>query len=195
MKTIKSILLAVIMLGAVNTYAQTSQASPEKSTIKWLGKKVTGQHTGTVKLKDGQLTQDKGKVTGTFNIDMTTIVDEDLTDATYNGKLIGHLKSEDFFNVEKFPTATFKITSAVEKKGANDNNYEIIGDLTIKGITKPITFPAHLVLSPAGFIAKATLNVNRTLYDIKYGSKSFFASIGDKAIEDNIAFDLYVVSK
>jgi polyisoprenoid-binding protein YceI len=198
MKTLKSIfsIAMMVLMTAGIANAQTHQVSTEKSSIKWVGKKVGGQHNGTIKVSGGELTQGKnGALTGNFTIDMNSIVNEDLADKTYNDKLIGHLKSEDFFSVEKFPTSTFKITKAVAKKGENGNNYEVTGDLTIKGITHAITFPANVMLTKSGFIAKAKFNVDRSKYDVRYGSGAFFDNLGDKTIEDNIQFDLYVVSK
>lgn len=185
-----------VALTSLNVFAQTYQANPDKSTVKWLGKKVTGQHNGAIKIKDGSLTQAKGAVTaGTFVLDMNSITNEDLTNEEYNGKLIGHLKSADFFDVAQYPTATFSITKTVAKKGEGNNNFEVTGDLTIKGVTKSITFPAYILLNKSGFIASAKFTINRTDWGLKYGSKSFIDNIGDKAIDDNIWFDLYVVSK
>ncbi|MDX2001264.1 MAG: YceI family protein [Chitinophagales bacterium] len=200
MKTLQSffslLLVAAFAISASTVSAQTHQVNTDKSTVKWVGKKVTGQHNGKVKVKSGQLTQEKnGGLSGEFVIDMASITCDDLTDAGYNQKLVGHLKSDDFFSTEKHPTATFKITKAVAQTDKSGNNYLITGDLTIKGITKTVTFPAKVTLTKAGFIAQAKVNVDRTQYDIKYGSSSFFDSLGDKAIDNNFELDLYVVSK
>jgi polyisoprenoid-binding protein YceI len=198
MKTFKSIfsIVLIVFMSAGMVHAQTHQVNTDKSTMKWLGKKVGGQHNGAVKVKSGELTKGKNDaLTGNFVIDMTTITDEDLTDKTYNEKLIGHLKSDDFFSIEKFPISTFKITNAVAKNGENGNNYEVTGELTIKGITHSITFPANVMFTSSGFIAKAKINVDRSKYDVRYGSGAFFDNLGDKTIEDNILFDLYIVSK
>ncbi|MCU0355469.1 MAG: YceI family protein [Cytophagales bacterium] len=120
----------------------TLKADVEKSTLTWNGKKVTGEHTGTIKLSNGSLQVNGAKlVGGSFDIDMNSIVCTDITDAEYNTKFIGHMKSEDFFNTAKFPTATFKITKVKAKGG---QNYDVTGDLTVKGITKPVTFPVVL---------------------------------------------------
>ncbi|KAB2864196.1 MAG: STAS domain-containing protein [Exiguobacterium chiriqhucha] len=104
----------------------------------WLGKKVTGQHNGTIDLKSGTLDVEGNTIhSGKFVIDMTSIKNVDLTDAETNGKLIGHLKSDDFFSVEKYPEATLTIT---EKAEFNGNTAHVKGDLTIKGITNPVEF-------------------------------------------------------
>ncbi len=169
-----------------------------KSEVKWHAKKVTGEHMGNINVSNGQLTVDKNKVTGgTFTIDMNSITCTDIKDAEYNGKLIGHLKSDDFFSTEKHPTATFKITSLkpIAKAAAGQPNTTVTGDLTIKGITKPVTFPATITVKNGVATAKANVTVDRTKYDIRYGSKSFFENIGDKAIYDDFTVSFNVTAK
>jgi polyisoprenoid-binding protein YceI len=121
---------------------------------------------------------------GKFVADLTSITNTDLTDKEYNGKLIGHLKSDDFFAVEKHPTATFVVTKATPKSAGV---YEVTGDLTIKGITKPATFPVTVKTTATGAEATGTLVVDRSKYDIKYNSKSFFENLGDKMINDDFS--------
>ncbi|MBF2707845.1 YceI family protein [Flavobacterium soyangense] len=184
MKNLKSIALAlVVVLSTFSVTAQTKKVDAAKSSINWLAKKVTGQHNGTVNLKDGALVF-KGKklVGGSFTADMTSLTSTDLT-GEYLGKLNGHLKSEDFFSTEKFPTATLVFKKIGSK---SPNVYTVIADLTIKGITNPVTFD----ITVAENSATTKFMVDRTKYDIKYGSKSFFESIGDKAIYDE--FELNV---
>lgn len=172
--------------------ATTYNLDTKLTTATWLGKKVTGKHTGAINVSKGLVevvgTEIKG---GEFDIDMSSITCTDLTDAGYNAKLIGHLKSDDFFGVEKFPTAKFILKSA---KNNGKNNYEITGDLTIKGITQPITFSAVVKMDDKKFVAVSTIIIDRTKYDIKYGSKSFFESIGDKAINDDFELKLNLVA-
>jgi polyisoprenoid-binding protein YceI len=187
MKNLKSIVVAfVVALATLSASAQTKKIDTAKSSIEWVGKKVTGQHNGTVNFKDGALVfrgnQLKG---GSFTVDMTSLTATDLT-GEYQGKLNGHLKADDFFGTEKFPTALL----VFKKIGAKATNvYTVTADLTIKGITKPVTFD----ITVNGSTASTAFNVDRTLYDIKYGSKSFFESIGDKAINDE--FELKVTLK
>ena len=187
MKNLKSIALAlVVVLSTVSVSAQTKKVDAAASTINWVGKKVTGQHNGTVNLKDGALVFKGAKlVGGTFTVDMTSLTSTDLS-GEYQGKLNGHLKSEDFFGTEKFPTSTlvFKKISAKAK-----NVYTVTADLTIKGITKPVTFD----IAVNGNTATTAFNVDRTKYDIKYGSGSIFDNLGDKAISDE--FELAVALK
>jgi polyisoprenoid-binding protein YceI len=197
MKNLKALALTLLVLVSAGTLsAQTTfEANPAKSTLKWLAKKVTGQHDGTVAVKSGSLTVNGGELTGgNFVLDMTTIKVADIADEGTNAKLVGHLNSDDFFSVEKHKEATFTITKVVARKGNDGSTHEITGDLTIKGITNSITFPAKVNLRSSGFIATAKFTIDRTKWDIKYGSSSFFAGIGDKAIYDDIAFDLYITS-
>jgi polyisoprenoid-binding protein YceI len=174
------------------------QVDATKSQLTWNGKKVTGEHTGTINVANGQILVAGNKVTGgTFDIDMTSIKNTDLTDPEYNGKLIGHLKSDDFFSVEKNPKATFKITSLTPIKGAKAGqpNYTVKGNLTIKGITNAVSFPAAVAVNNGTATAKGVATLDRTKWDIRYGSKSFFANIGDKAINDDFTLDFNIVAK
>lgn len=187
MKNFKSIALAlVVVLSTLSVTAQTKKVDAAKSTINWVGKKVTGQHNGTVNLKDGKLVFRGKKLTGgAFTVDMNSLTATDLQ-GEWLGKLNGHLKADDFFGTEKFPTATL-VFKKIATKGAN--LYTVTGDLTIKNITKPVTFD----LATTANSATTKFNVDRTKYDIKYNSKSFFESIGDKAIYDE--FELEVALK
>lgn len=186
MKNLKSIALAFVALATLSVTAQTKKIDASKSTIEWVGKKVTGQHNGTVNFKDGAVVLKGNKlVGGSFTVDMTSLTATDLS-GEYQGKLNGHLKADDFFGTDKFPTATL----VIKKIGAKSANvYTATADLTIKGITQPVTFD----MTVNGNTATTTFNVDRTKYGIKYNSKSFFESIGDKAIYDE--FELKVTLK
>lgn len=170
------------------------------STATWTGKKVTGSHTGKVSFKDGEFEYKKGKlVKGEVEVDLTTITNEDVKDAEYNKKLVGHLKSEDFFNVEKFPTATFKINSFSEIHNITPGqpNLEAKGTLTIKGVTKPYSTKVFFTPNEHGFDVKGKVTVDRTQYGLKYNSKKFFdvKTLGDKMIDDAFEIDLNLVAK
>ena len=157
------------------------------SKINWLAKKVTGQHEGTINLASGSLVANGMKVTGgEFVIDMKSIVCTDITDAENNKKFIGHITQGDFFEVEKYPTSTFKITKV---NGAN-----LTGDLTMHGVTKSITFPAKVSMVGGKATAIASIPVDRTDFGVKYGSKKFFDSIGDKAIDDIFNLNITLVA-
>jgi polyisoprenoid-binding protein YceI len=184
MRNIKTIAIALLVaFSATVATAQNKKINTEKSTINWLGKKVTGEHSGTVNFKEGMLIFKKGKVAGgNFTVDMTSLTSTDLS-GDWKDKLNGHLKSEDFFGTEKNPTATLKFTKIAAK---GNGVYTVTADLTIKGITNPVTFE----LSTKDNTATATVKINRTKYGIKYGSGSFFDNLGDKTINDD--FDLTV---
>src|SRR5690554_1463816 len=157
----------------------------DKSTINWEAKRVVGGHVGLISVKEGAVKVDGNAVTGgTFVIDMPLLV------CTDNGRVTGHLKNEDFFDVEKFPTSTFVITK-VENSGPNAT---VTGKLTIKGITKDLTFPANITVSGNTLNTKATVIVNRLEYDIRFRSSRFFADLGDRAIEDEFTLQLDVTA-
>jgi len=166
--------------------ATTYTINSQKSMMAWHGKKVTGEHNGTIDINKGNLIFDGTRLTGgVLEVDMKSVKNLDLTDVGYNKKLTTHLMSEDFFNAEKYPTATLKITKVTPKGG---NDYEVAGTLTIRGITNPITFPATVKLNGGTAEVSAKVVIDRSKYDVKYGSKSFFENIGDKMIYDE--FDL-----
>lgn len=186
-KNVFSLVLAVII--SVSATASTPKDG-EKKTVKageskvtWKAYKVTGAHVGTVALKEGALEFEGDKLTGgEFVVDMTTLVSTDLQ-GEYKGKLEGHLKSDDFFGTATHTSSKMVFTNV---QATGKNSYKVTGNLTIKGITKPVTFD----VSVYGSKATATLKVDRTNYDVKYGSGSFFDNLGDKAIYDE--FDLVV---
>lgn len=177
--------------------AEKLKVNTTESKVNWLAKKVTGQHEGYVKIKAGEITVDQNKlVGGTVIVDMTTLDATDLQ-GEYHDKLVGHLKSNDFFGTETFNSAILIIKSAtpIANAKAGENNYTIVADLTIKGITKEVTFPATVIIEKTKVTANAEVIINRTLYDIKYGSASFFEGIGDKAIEDTFKLNVSIVAQ
>lgn len=184
MKNLKTIALAfAVALSTLTVTAQTKKVDVSKSTISWVGKKVTGQHSGTVAIKSGTLVFKKNKLTGgSFVVDMPSLTATDLT-GEYQGKLNGHLKADDFFGTDKYPTSTL-VFKTIAAKG--NNVYTVTADLTIKAKTNPVTFD----ITVNGNTATTAFQIDRTKYDIKYGSKSFFEGLGDKTIYDD--FDLAV---
>ncbi|MCF6348953.1 MAG: YceI family protein [Flavobacteriaceae bacterium] len=183
--TIKNLTLAALITFITFSFTilEKKQIKIDKSKIVWKGYKVTGSHEGTIALKSGSLSFTNDKlVGGEFTIDMTTIINTDQT-GEYKGKLEGHLKSDDFFGVSTYPTATLSFDKV---KATGKNVYSVTGDLTIKGKTNPIKFD----ISIYGNKATASLKVDRAKYHIKYGSTSFFDNLKDKAIYDE--FDLVV---
>lgn len=180
--------------GAVN---YTIDAAASK--VEWTAKKVTGQHNGTVALKSGELKAEGAVVTaGKFTMDMNSIVVLDIpANDEYNGKLVGHLKSPDFFSVETSPESTFEIVSveAIAGAAAGAPNYTVKGNLTIKGIAKAITFPATISVSGDQLTANAEFDIDRTEWDIKYGSGKFFQDLGDKMINDAFTVKFALAAK
>ena len=190
----------VLILSAFALIGLMSMAKPgptsfkvdtAKSTFKWGGKKVTGAHWGYVKFTDGTLAIEKGVLQGgSFNVDMNTIDCQD-TPGEWGQKLVGHLKGEDFFGTEKFPKSTLVIKSATAK---GSNLYDVKADLTIKGVTNEVSFPATVTLVGNTATTVASFSIDRTKYGIKYGSGSFFDNLGDKAIDNNFTVDVNLVA-
>ncbi|CAM1349642.1 YceI family protein [Tenacibaculum insulae] len=179
--------IAVIALMAFITFSFTAlkkerkDIKTAKSKVVWKGYKVTGSHQGTITIKSGHLNFTDNKLTGgKFTMDMASINNTDL-DGEYKGKLEGHLKSDDFFGVKKFPTAVLVFKKV---KYTGKNSYKVTGDLTIKGKTNSVKF----TLSVYGNKASTSLKIDRSKFDVKYGSTSFFDNLKDKAIYDE--FDL-----
>jgi len=191
--TLSILTIAFLSMSFINPAKESSfKVDVQKSNIAWNGKKVAGQHSGNIKLSGGTLNLNDGKLSnGSFNINMNSITCTDLQ-GEWADKLVGHLKADDFFGVEKFPTSSFVITKV---SPASAGTVNISGNLTIKGITKAISFPASMSVSGNTLTASAKgVKVDRTKYDIRYGSKSFFDSIGDKAIDDEFTLDITLVA-
>ncbi len=185
-RSVLSLALAIVF--GATTVANTTepiekQVKTEESSVMWKAYKVTGSHSGLVQLTEGALTFDgDALVGGSFTVDMTSLIATDL-EGDSKAKLEGHLKSDDFFGIENHPNSTLVFT---EVKATGKNSYEVTGDLTIKGITKPITFDVSIY----GSKATASVKVDRANYNVRYGSGSFFDNLGDKTIYDE--FDLVV---
>ncbi|MBC35100.1 MAG: lipid-binding protein [Bacteroidetes bacterium] len=184
MKKVKFLLTLSLIISSSVLFAQMYVVNTANSIIEWEGKKVTGQHNGTIAIKSASLDMhDNHLHGGNFVVDMTSIVCLDIENEKYNKKLVGHLESDDFFSVETYPTATLKITDdAIFKNG----KAKVMGELTIKGKTLPIEFDAH----KADGKITAKIVVDRSKYDVRYGSKSFFDNLGDKMIYDDFTLNV-----
>jgi polyisoprenoid-binding protein YceI len=195
MKTINLKSLGVFVLALTLTttvMAAAQKVDVAKSKVEWTGKKLTGEHTGTIGIKEGNLEISKDKITGgKIVMDMQSLKNVDLTDAGSNAKLVGHLKSDDFFAVATHPTATLEITN-VE---GTSTNHTVTGNLTIKGITHAVSFPATSSNDGKNTVYHGSIKVDRSKYDVRYGSKSFFNDIGDKAINDDFTLDFHLVTQ
>lgn len=164
----------------------------KSSSIEWGAKKVTGTHAGNVPINSGTLIVDGDKLKGgSFVLDVKNLTVTDVKDADMNGKLTGHLKNKDFFDVEAHPQAKFVITSVTPKAAGT---YDVAGKLTIKGITSDIKFPATVKADAKKVTADAKIVVDRTKYDIKFRSSNFFENLGDKAIENDFTLNVSLVA-
>lgn len=206
--------MIVSHLALVVAFAASVQAAPQKidpvkpvasldtsaSYAVWTGKKLAGSHTGRIQFKSGKFEFKKNTLSGGEIIaDLNSITNEDVKDAEYNKKLVGHLKGEDFFDAQKFPEAKFKIKSAQELHNivAGQPNVEVKGTLSIRGVEKP--FSTKVMMNPVegGFEIKGKIMIERTQFGLKYNSKKFFdvKELGDKLIDDQFEIDLNLVAK
>lgn len=186
-KNVLAVVLAVVTgfsaLASTPVKKERKSVKTSESAVTWKGYKVTGSHYGAINLKEGFLEFEGDKLKGgEFIVDMTTLSSQDLQ-GEYKDKLDGHLKSDDFFGTDKHATSKLVFTHVT---ASGKNSYKVTGNLTIKGKTNPVTFD----VSVYGSKATATMKIDRSLYDIKYGSGSFFDNLGDKTIYDE--FDLVV---
>ena len=202
MKKINYYLLSTVLLISLSTLAlnftsnsihessnlanyEIVSVDTENSVIKWKGEKVTGFHEGIINIKTANLTFDNKDLTGgEVIIDMSTIECTDLS-GPYKNKLEEHLNSSDFFNVTEYPISKLKITDC---KKLNKNLYEVVADLTIKNVTESVQFETELLNN----VASADLIIDRTKFDIKYSSGSFFKNLGDKMIYDNFSISVNI---
>lgn len=167
---------------------QFSILSPQ-SSIEWIGRKVTGSHNGTIDVQSGNIVVTDGKISaGNIIIDTTSIRVLDVTDPETNDNFRQHLASDDFFSAGKFPTATFEITDT----SVSGDNYKIDGNLTIKGITEPLTFEATVTSENNTLAATGKATINRTRYNMKFRSGNFFQNLGDTLIYDHVDLLLHV---
>lgn len=184
---------STVLAGTIKEEKNAFEIDTKASKVHWTGKKVTGEHTGYLSLGNGIVTVEKNNVTGAkVNMDMNSIVCTDLTNEEYNKKFVGHLKSDDFFSVEKYPNSTFEITSV---KPAANGQYTVKGNLSIKGITNEISFPAKISVDKNVVKANGTAKIDRTKWDIRYGSGKFFDSLGDNMIYDEFEITFELVAK
>ena len=192
------LLITGIILSASVAFASVGQAEQselkvdtQKSKVYWTGKKVTGEHTGYVNIEEGTVVvKDGAPQTAHIKMDMNSIEDTDL-EGEWKDKLVGHLKSDDFFSVEKYPVATFKVKS-FKKSGTQ---HTVVGDLSIKGITHEISFPADVKVEDGLLTANGTAKIDRTKWDIRYGSGKFFDGLGDKMIYDDFEIKFELVAQ
>jgi len=186
-KIINSVLIITVILTAFAFTNPTKEKVPIKeSTIIWEGKKITGSsHSGTVALKEGYFEIENDLfVGGKFVIDMTSITNTDIESEESKLKLENHLKSEDFFGVNEFPTATLVIDGVEQLEEAK--HFKVHSTLTIKGISNPVDFK----ISAEDRVATVHLEIDRSKFNVRYGSGSFFDNLGNRAISDMMSLDI-----
>lgn len=190
MKKLATLFILVFSIGTTSYATEvkndkvTFNVDNKESKVYWKGKKVTGEHTGYVLIDNGRVyVSNNGVTSADIKLDMTSIEVTDL-EGEWKEKLVGHLKNDDFFSVDKHPSASFKITSF--------SNDKVVGDLTIKGITNEVSFPAEVKIDGNVLTASGIASIDRTKWNIKYGSGKFFSNLGDNMINDQfeINFEL-----
>ncbi|WP_179346287.1 YceI family protein [Winogradskyella ursingii] len=174
--------------------AVTYAADTDESVIEWKGFKPTGSHTGTIKIADGNIEVNEGNIeSGTFEIDMSSINVTDIpAEDESNAKLTGHLKSADFFDVETYPNAKFEVTGLETMDGKT----MLSGNLTMKETTNNISIPVSTSMNGDTMtLTSETFTIDRSKWNVKYGSKSFFDDLGDKFINDDMELKVTLVAK
>lgn len=204
MKQGKAVLIAILMVAPLTMTSFTTEESPvgpafaltnEKSTVSWKGMKPGGEHYGVIEVLNGKIDTDGSEVTGgSFTIDMNSIVCQDLTNEGMNSRLVGHLKSEDFFHTEAYPKAFFNITKVTAQISAEEGftaNYMVTGDLTVRGTTREIFFPANITMDENMVYAKTgQIELDRTQWNVNFQSKKIFANLKDSYIDDTMIVSL-----
>jgi polyisoprenoid-binding protein YceI len=196
---LKSVFATLVLLASVSVHAaDVYKIDAKESSVTWKGSKKMGSfHTGGIAVKEGQVELDKkNQITaGTVSIDMATITNEDLKGSPdFQKKLLGHLSSDDFFGVTKYPTSNFKILSVAPGKAKDE--VTVKGELTMIGKTNPIEFPAKVTVTNGVVKGDAVVKVDRTKWGLKYGSGNFFKELtADKIISDEFELTLKLVAK
>jgi polyisoprenoid-binding protein YceI len=192
------LLASFLLVLPLQSVAEETELSIDstKSAVHWLGKKVSGQHDGTVSITSGTVKMNDAEevIGGTFILDMNSISNKDIESPKWRKKLEDHLKSDDFFNIVKFPKGEFVITKS--EPGEGENETIIHGKLTIKGITVPVTLPATIVKDDKAYTADGKVTIDRTKWDIRYNSGKWFDpnNLGDKLIYDEIEITVHIVA-
>jgi len=177
---------SVLLLSGSVLFAQKVEVNTEQSSVKWFGKKIGGKHNGSIQLSSGYLELENERiVSGSFVVDMTSITNSDLKDDS-NQKLVGHLKSDDFFGVEKYPTATFDLKQSTK---FTNGKATVSGEITIKGNKENISFEVER----SGKEYSTTVDIDRSKFDVRFGSNKFFNNLGDRAIDDIFTLDITIV--
>ena len=193
MKKTSLIVLIIVLIVFPLSAQKKLPADPTATQITWTGKKLGKEHIGTIGLKEGYIKIEKNAITGgEFLVDMTTIRNTDIQDEKMNGMLVGHLKSEDFFGVEKYPASKLTLTGS---SNFVNGTATVKGIMTIKQSTHPVEFTVKENAAGGVKTYTAVITVDRSLYDVRYGSGKFFTDLGDKAISDEFTLAVTLVAK
>lgn len=169
------------------------QIQKSSSTVNWTGKKVLGLHTGSINVESGFVELTDGLIkSGEIKIDMTSIVITDIEDKKTHNDFLAHLQNHEFFSVDKFKTAKLEITGSTQNE---NNNFTVSGNLTIKDITQPVSFSAKVEVFTDYLHTMGEIVIDRTLYNIRYGSGKFIANLGDKLIYDDFILQFKLVGQ
>lgn len=188
----KFTLLSLMTFISFSLNAATFKINNNESKLTYVGKKVTGEHTGNLSFQSGSLEVDGGVIKGgEIVVDMNTLTSTDITDKDYNAKYVTHMKSEDFFNTPKYPQSKIIIKKSEKTK----NGLKVSGDLTMLGVTKPVSFEvSDLKIQGNNLTGTTKMILDRTNWGLKYGSSSFFKGLGDKAIENNFTIEVKIAA-
>ena len=185
--------LTIALFGCLSAN-DTLHIDLEKAQVNWIGRKITGEHTGNIQLFNGWVIMEKNVIKGgIFTFDMTSISNTDIESPQWKRKLEDHLKAEDFFYVDSFPHAILEIKGEKPlSKDDSTSNKQILADLTIRGFVHEINFPFTLNKTPNYFAAEGKIDIDRTNYNIQYRSSKFVEGLGDKLIYDNFTVQFMV---
>jgi polyisoprenoid-binding protein YceI len=177
----------------------TYEIDTEKSVVEWSGRNINNRHHGRIAVSGGELVMANGlPQSGCIKLDMNTLTDIDLQDEVWRSMLLKHLKSEDFFDVERFPLVTFELNgaSAIATATPGTPNTEIAGVLTIKETARSICFPAIIAPQEDGTLkAHAVLDLDRTLWNVCYGSGKLYERLGMHLVNDLISVEMFLVAR
>lgn len=183
---------ALAVAGPLQAEVKRYEVDPAASSIKWHGAKVGADHFGKVRLQSGWLTLESERITGgEFVADMTSITNDDLTKKSQNTKLVKHLLSDDFFNTKKFPESKVVIAQATPKGGGQ---HELTGLITIRNLSQPVSFTAHVTVAGDTLTGKGTLTFNRAQHEVKFNSGTV-AKLGDKLIYDEVPLEVAIIAR
>lgn len=175
------------------------EVDAETSLVRWTGRNLFNHHHGTLKLSGGHIEVKNGALqSARFTLDMNSIACEDLVDSAYNAMLIRHLRDDDFFAVDRFPTAEFVCDRADSLQACTPGtpNYILHGSITLRGVTRPLSFPAVVAAADADHLTgQAQFELDRTQFGSHYGSGKLFAFLGKHVVNDHVHLHLKIHAK